>query len=77
MSNEELERLKKENTVLKELNETLQKKLAVYEPFNRLRSSYFNSSKQNKYKVRKSIEQILGAISLNSLTYKSNFTFCF
>ena len=72
MSNEDIERLTKENIALKELNDTLKKKLAVYEPFNRNRSSYFDSSKQSKHKVRKSIQRILGAISLNSLKYKSN-----
>jgi hypothetical protein len=77
MSNEDIERLTKENIDLKELNETLKKKLAVYEPYNRIRSSYFDSSKQSKHKVRKSIQKILGAISLNSLKYKSNNSYTF
>lgn len=77
MTNEELERLTKENTELKNLNETLMKKLKVYEPFSRCRSSYFDLSRFNQYKVKNSIEQILGAISLNSLKYKSNILYIY
>ena len=77
MTNEELERLTKENSELKNLNETLMKKLKVYEPFSRCRSSYFDLSRFNQYKVKNSIEQILGAISLNSLKYKSNILYIY
>jgi hypothetical protein len=75
MTNEELERLTKENSELKNLNETLMKKLKVYEPFSRCRLNYFDLSRFNQYKVKNSIEQILGAISLNSLKYKSNILY--
>ena len=75
MENQEIERLTKENSALKELNDRLQQKLQVYEPFNRCRSCFFDLSRQNKYKVKKSIEQILAAISLNSLKYKSTHIF--
>jgi len=48
MTNEELERLTKENSLLKNLNETLMKKLKVYEPFSRCRLNYFDLSRFNQ-----------------------------
>jgi hypothetical protein len=42
---------------LKEINEILRKRLEVYEPFSRSRSSYFDASRQNKFKIKHSIEK--------------------
>jgi len=67
----DLENLAQQIIELKEINENLRKRLEVDEPFSRSRSSYFDSSKQNKYKIRQSIESILEAICLNTLQHKS------
>jgi hypothetical protein len=67
----DIESLAQQIIELKEINDNLRKRLEVYEPFSRSRSSYFDSSKQNKYKIRQSIENILEAICSNTLQHKS------
>jgi len=60
---------------LKEINENLRKRLEVYEPFTRSRSSYFDASRQNKHKIKHSIENIFEAIGSNTLQHKSIYFF--